>query len=131
MKKNFAIRDAVVFECSDKKFDLRGDCSLVSVEFYPSFSSSVEIKWKVEQSNHHIFMMFSSVEDFIVRGRDSEYPPESGTMLAIAGFSDGAPCRGGEQLYVEPTQEMNYMSFVMDDMSAIFVKAGSVIMELR
>ena len=34
---------------------------------FESFSSSVEIKWKVEQSNHHIFMMFSSVEDFIVR----------------------------------------------------------------
>ena len=128
MKKNFGIKDAVLFEWSGEIIDIRGECELLSVEFRPGNSPSVEIKWKIEQSNQQIHMIFNSVEDFIFRGRDTEYPLESGAMLLIAGFNDGVNRGSEDQFYVEPTQEMNYMSFAMDDRSVILVRADSVIM---
>jgi hypothetical protein len=127
VKKNFVVKDAVLFGFSGEMIDLRGDCELASVNFYPGKSPSVEVKWDIQRSNHQVHMIFSSVEDFIVRSRDVAYPAESGAMLAIAGFSDGVSCGSDDQFYVEPTQEMNYMSFVMDDRSVILIKAGSAI----
>ena len=129
MKKNFNIKDAVLFEFSGDMIDLRGDCELISVDIRPGHSSTVEIKWKVDDSNQQIHVIFNYVKDFIVRGRDTDYPLESGTMLSIAGFSDGISRENEDQVYSqEPTREMNYMSFVMDDWSAILVRADSVIM---
>ncbi len=125
MKKNFYIRDGVLFGFEGELIDVRRNCELISVKFCPGKSPSVEIKWKVEHSNQQVHMIFSSVEDFIVGGRDTAYPVESGAMLAIAGFNDGVSRGSEDQFYVEPMQEMNYMSFVMDDRSAIFVRAGS------
>lgn len=128
MKKNFNIRDGIIFEFSQEILDMRGGCELISVTFCPGNSSTVEIKWKIERSNQLVYIIFSSVEDFIVRKRDAEYPLESGAMLAIAGFRDGVSCEREDQFYLEPTQEMNYMTFFMDDMSAILVRADSAIM---
>lgn len=128
MNKNFNIKDGVLLECSGELFDLRGGCELIGVNFRPGKLSSVEMVWKVDRSNQQIEIDFKSVEDFIVKGRDSEYPLQSGTMLAIAGFSDGVSVGGEDHFYLEPSQEMSYMSFVMDDMSAFLVKAESVSM---
>lgn len=128
MKKNFDIKDAVLFSFSGDQIDLRGDCELESVSFFPSNNPIVEIKWNIENTNHKLNVKFISVEDFIVRSRDESYPPECGTMLAIAGFSDGISCGSDDEFCIEPSQGMNYMSFVMDDQSAFLIKAGSAIM---
>lgn len=126
MKKNFVIKDGVLFEFSGEVLDLRGDCNLVSVEFQTGVSPCVRMHWGIQGSNQQIQILFSSVEDFIVIGRDPEYPPESGTMLKVAGFSSGTSGVDEGEFYVEPTQEMNYMSFVMDDISSFLVKADSI-----
>lgn len=123
MKKNFNIKDGVLFELSSETIDLRSDCELGSVEIRPGESPCIEMRWRIDRSNQYIHIHFTSVEDFIVRGRHTEYPTQSGAMLAIAGFSNGAPCGGEDHFYVEPTQEMSYMSFVMDDMSIFLIKA--------
>jgi len=128
MRKNFSINYGVLFEFSGEIYDLRGSCELMGVSFRPGSISSVEMIWGIDSSNQQIVIKFTSVEDFIVRGRDSAYPLKSGTMLAIAGFSDGISVGSEDQFYLEPSQEMSYMSFLMDDLSAFLVKAESVSM---
>lgn len=127
MKKDFTIKDAVFFEIQDETIDVRGDCRLISIAFLPGDTSSAEIRWAIQNSNQQLHMKFSLVEDFIVSGRDAEYPASSGSVLAIAGFTGGLEAVGDGQFYVEPTEDRGYMSLSMNDGSAIFVKAESVI----
>ena len=125
MNKNFAIKDAVIFEFGAEIIDLRGDCELVSVNYHPGEDSLVKLKWSIDGSNQNIEMVFSAVENFMIKGRDSAYPQQSGVMLAIAGFTDGTSCGGDDKFYLDASQEMNYMSFLMDDMSTFLIKSES------
>lgn len=127
MNKNFSVRDAVFFESSDDTFDIRGDCELIEVQYRPGISASVEMIWKIRNSNQHLQMLFTEVRDFIFRGRDTDYPAQSGTMLGIAGFS-GRDIDETLTLYVEPEHDMSYMTFVMDDMSAVLIDAEKAVL---
>lgn len=122
MNRNFSIRDAVFFELSGETMDL---CELLSVGFRPGGFPSVEMLWMIPSSNQQLQILFSQVQDFMIRGRDEEYPLQSGATLSIAGFSNGDPDLTEPELYEEPTREMNYMTFVMDDRSAFAIKAAT------
>jgi hypothetical protein len=121
MKKNFSIRDGFLFELSDGILDVRGECSLSRVEIYPGSHPAAELIWDIDGSNQILRMSFTGLEDFVIKGRDKDYPFQSGVTLKVAGFSDGSGFVG--ELYVEPTKVMSYISFVMDDMSAFLIKA--------
>ena len=125
MNKNFQIQDGVLFTFSDESVDMRGECELLSVELRPGSSPRIEMRWRIDRSNQMIEIIFESVDDFMVMGRDTEYPVDSGAMLAIAGFSNRDDYSPDGEFYVEPTRGMEYMSFVMDDMSAFLIKAES------
>lgn len=125
MNKNFQIEDGVLFTFSGESVDMRGECELLSVELRPGLSPCVEMIWGIDLSNRRIQIVFESVDDFIVKGRDTEYPVKSGAVLAIAGFSNRDDYSYDGEFYVEPTREMKYMSFVMDDTSAFLIKAES------
>ena len=125
MNRNFCVVNGVFFFFAGIEIDVRGTCRLLSVHFRPGASATVEMVWAINSSNQHLSMTFANVDDYIVRGRDFEYPAESGTQLAIAGFSDGVSCSADDMFYVEPTPEMSYMSFVMDDASIFLVKSQS------
>lgn len=127
MNRNFSIRDAVLFELSGEILDV---CELLSVGFRPGSFPTVEMLWRVGSSNQQLQIIFSQVQDFIIRGRDEEYPSQSGAALSIVGFSNGDPDLTEPELYVEPTHEMNYITFVMNDRSAFAIKAGSANMRL-
>ena len=124
------IRDGVIFSFPDQ-IDLRGDCELVSLTRYVGLHSSVELDWKINGTNQALQIKFSEVEDFQVNGRDLEYPYESSATLGIAGFCQGLALEHDAELFVEPSEEMNYLAFVMDDHSAIFIKAASAYMRRR
>lgn len=127
MKKNFSVKDAVFFEFAGETLDARGDCELLSVEFRPGAAASVEMNWRVHGSNRPLQILFSQVNNFVIKGRDEEYPLQSGVTLGIAGFSC-VSLSADLELFVEPTPEMNYMTFVMDDESAIFIEAETAVM---
>lgn len=126
MNRNFSIRDAVFFELSGEVLDV---CELLSVGFRPGSFASVEMIWGIARSNQQLQILFSQIQDFIVRGRDEEYPGQSGSSLGIAGFSDGNPDPVEPELFLEPAQDNNYMTFVMEDRSAFAIKAGNAIMQ--
>jgi hypothetical protein len=121
MNRNFSIRDAVFFELSGEALDVAG---LLSVGFRPGISASVEMAWQIAGSNRQLQILFGQVEDFIIRGRDEEYPGQSGSSLSIAGFSNGNPNPNEPELFLEATPENNYMTFVMGDRSVLAVKAA-------
>jgi hypothetical protein len=125
MNRNFAIKDAVLFEFLGEVLDLRSECELASVHFQPGIVSSVEMLWSISGSNQHLQILFTQVHCFLVKERDQEYPLQSGVTLLIAGFSSRNLPDFQPELYVEPTYEMNYMTFVMNDSSAFLIKAES------
>jgi hypothetical protein len=84
--------------------------------------------WRISGSNQQIKLVFDRVTDFIVKGRDPAYPVESGAMLALAGFTDGSSFAPDGEFYVEPSPGIGYLSFLMNDMSAFLVEAGSATM---
>lgn len=127
MNRNFFIRDAAFFEFSGEVLDV---CQLLSVEFRPGSSPSAEMAWGIQGSNRQLRILFSQVEDIIVTGRDEEYPARSGSTLVIAGFSHGKPDPVQPELYLEPTHEMNYMTFVMADRAAYAIKAAAATMRM-
>ena len=49
-------------------------------------------------------------------------------MLALAGFTNGSTFAPDGEFYVEPSPGVGYLSFLMDDMSAFLVEAGSATM---
>lgn len=126
MNKNFSIKDAVFFELFGETLDAR---ELISLVFNPSNTDMIEMLWKVNGSNRQLKILFSEVQDFSIKGRDQDYSQQSGKMLAIAGFTDGKLNDAEPELYVEPTVEMNYLTFVMHDALTIFVKAENASMK--
>ena len=125
MNRNFAITNAVFFEFCGETIDAR---ELLLVRFQPGQVPAVEMLWKIQGSNQQIEVVFHQVTDFKISGRDEGYPPESGAMLGIAGFSDGNPDTLEPELYLEPTSEMNYITFFMNDRSSISIKANAASM---
>jgi hypothetical protein len=130
MNKNFTIKDAVFLQFDNQLIDLRGECKLQKVIVFPGKSSSIELRWDIDHSNQQVQILFNYVSDFLVTARDREYPAECGSTLAILGFCDGAWPKSEDTLYIEPTFEIDYMSFIMDDRSAYLIKADSAFVRL-
>ena len=125
MKSNFVIEDAVRFVLPDESVDLRGECDLTKVSMLPGNSLRVELVWNIRGSNQQVTIDFREVTSFIVSGRDDAYPFESGTTLAIAGFTDASSFDPDGEIFCEPTQAIAHMSFIMADKSAFLIKAAS------
>ena len=125
MNKNFSVKDAVFFELKNETLDAR---ELVSVTFHPGTFPSVEMLWVISASNQRLQILFSNTRSFIIKCRDEEYPLQSGATLSIAGFSRGYVDTAEPELYLEPTYDMSYMTFVMPDKSAFFISADTVLM---
>jgi hypothetical protein len=119
MKCNFLIKDAVFFEVSGKVLD---KLNLVGIEVFRGTAQAVKTRWQVPCSNQQVIITFTEVTDFIVKGRDRQYPLESGIMLRIAGYSQGN-IDEIDDLYITPSFDFAYMTFVMEDASAFLIKA--------
>lgn len=126
MNKNFSIEYAQCFVVSDERSDVR---ELLSLRFQPGPSASIEIIWALCGSNERAQISFSNVHDFVVKGRDQEYPIESSAMLKIVGFSNGRLDAADQELYLEAVTDVDYMTFIMDDASAILIRAETAILQ--
>lgn len=125
MDKNFAITDAVLFDISGEIFDIRAQCQLLNIKFWPGSSSSLEMVWSIDGSNEQFSILFSQVQNFMIKERDEGYPLESGRMLKIAGFTQGHVNFQNCWLHPEQEDDADYLAFVMDDSTTILVKAGT------
>jgi hypothetical protein len=123
MIRNFTIRDGVIFGFPEE-IDLRGDCELSAVTRIVGPHSAIEMEWKIIGTNEILRIRFTGVENFEVRRRDEGYPFESAVTLGVSGF-----CRQFDNaeadFFVEPSDEMAYLAFVMDDKSAFLIKADA------
>lgn len=129
MIKNFSIRDAVTFDFPTE-INLRNNCELLSVTINVVSQPSVEMNWKIINTNRSLRIIFTGLEDFEVRGRDPEYPCKSARVLGIAGFCSKSTYTYDNDFYVDSDNEMNYLAFVMDDRSAYLIKSEKGQMEI-
>lgn len=126
MNTNFSIKDGLFFVLSGEVLEIP---QLVSVEFRPESVPSLDMIWRIDRSNEQVGIFFRGVRNFVIRGRDDEYPPGSGSLLKIAGFSGSVTNFDETELYVEQSNEMDHMTFVMRDTSAFLVKCENATMQ--